>query len=361
MDNIERTLQEMKNHGAQIVVVLLENRSDYGMVKLASDTVGILTQCMDWAKIASGSPKGYFDNVSLKMNAKLGGISHTLEQRFAGGPSGQYQSPPNSLMWSFEKPCMVVGIDVSHPEPGSERESIAAVVGSVNRAATEYAACMAAQASREEGVQELTTLMVELFGAFKQRNGGNMPQHVIVYRDGVSAGQFNEIRASEIPQIKDAVDLCGCLDGVKITFLICSKGHNSRFAYRDSSGVLINGCPGLYINELSGLTSPSINEFYIQHHMALQGTAKCARYSVLFDEIGMTNEQLAVLTNSLCYLFGRCNMAVSKVTPVMYAHLAAFRARKLLRAGATPADLRKISNNWSQVQPKGMSFGMFFL
>ncbi|CAE7501159.1 AGO12, partial [Symbiodinium microadriaticum] len=83
--SIEPILQTMKDKGAQIVVVLLNLRSDYGAVKLAGDSVGVLTQCMDWGKVKEKTPKGYFDNVSLKMNAKLGGISHTLEQRYRGG------------------------------------------------------------------------------------------------------------------------------------------------------------------------------------------------------------------------------------------------------------------------------------
>jgi eukaryotic translation initiation factor 2C len=256
-----------------------------------------------------------------------------------------------------------VGVDVSHPEPGSTRESIAAVVGSMNRSASQYAACISAQASREEEVSDLTTLMVELFEAFKKNNGGQMPAHVIVYRDGVSTGQFDAVRWREVPAVKEAVELLGYpADTVKITYLICSKGHKCRFGYRSNSGGdLINGCPGLCINEQSGLTSTVWNEFYIQHHAAIQGTAKTTRYSLLYDEIGLTGEQLEVLTHWICHLYSRCNMAVSKATPAAYAHLAALRARKLLQAGATPQDLRKISRTWSQREDASLPSSMNFI
>lgn len=353
----------MKEKGARIIVVFLNHSSEYATVKLASDKVGIITQCILWSKVGDHSPKGYASNISLKINAKLGGLNHVLDSRFRSeSGESQFQDPPNSLMWAFNKPCMLVGVDVSHPEPGSTKESIAAVVGSMNRSANQYAACFLTQASREEEVRDLTTLMVELFEAFKKNNAGEMPAHVIVYRDGVSTGQFDAVRYHEVPAVKEAVELLGYpSDAVKITYIICSKGHKCRFAYRSSSGGdLINGCPGLCINEQSGLTSTVWNEFYIQHHAAIQGTAKSTRYSLLYDEIGLTSEQLEVMTHWICHLYSRCNMAVSKATPAAYAHLAALRARKLLSAGATPQELRDISRSWSlrddPTLPSSMNF-----
>jgi hypothetical protein len=47
--------------------------------------------------------------------------------------------------------------------------------------------------------------MTNLFITFRQRNNGMMPEHVIVYRDGVGEGQFNEVLDSELPAIKNAL------------------------------------------------------------------------------------------------------------------------------------------------------------
>ena len=68
-------------------------------------------------------------NILIKMNTKLGGTNHTLVPRAPGkAGTGVFQDPPNSLSWLFDKPCMLVGLDVSHAEPGSDRDSMAAVV-----------------------------------------------------------------------------------------------------------------------------------------------------------------------------------------------------------------------------------------
>jgi eukaryotic translation initiation factor 2C len=47
--------------------------------------------------------------------------------------------------------------------------------------------------------------MTSLFIAFRQRNNGHLPEHVIVYRDGVGDGQFNEVLDSELPCLKNAL------------------------------------------------------------------------------------------------------------------------------------------------------------
>lgn len=70
----------------------------------------------------------------LQINAKLGGTNHSLTSRLpTGGPSQPrvFQDPPCSISWLFDKPTMLMGMDVSHAEKGSESKSVAAVVGSM--------------------------------------------------------------------------------------------------------------------------------------------------------------------------------------------------------------------------------------
>lgn len=100
---------------------------------------GLPTQCVRWKNV-DRSPRGFHLNLLIKINTKLGGTNHTLVPR-APTKAGAtvYQDPPNSLCWLFDKPTMLVGIDVSHAEPGSDRESMAAVVSeSINCAFVWY-------------------------------------------------------------------------------------------------------------------------------------------------------------------------------------------------------------------------------
>ena len=84
---------------------------------------------MKWKNVER-APRGFQLNLLIKINTKLGGTNHTLVPRAPAraGTAGVFQDPPNSLSWLFDKHCMLVGVDVSHAEPGSDRESLAAVV-----------------------------------------------------------------------------------------------------------------------------------------------------------------------------------------------------------------------------------------
>jgi hypothetical protein len=291
----------------------------------------------------------------LKINTKLGGACHTLVSRLPSAPKTTFQDPPVSLSWVFDKSCMLVGIDVSHAEPGSDRQSMAAVVGSMDGCASQYVAHLSAQSARVEMVSALEDAMISLFKSWKSRNKGKMPAHVVVFRDGVSDGQFNEVITNELPSIKGALAAMGNLNEVKLSIVICQKGHRTRFVYEEQQqngpAVHINPCPGLVIDSTSGnrsIASAAYNEFYLNSHAAIQGTAKPCKYSLIYDEIGFKLSELEILTYWSTYLYARCNKSVSYATPAYYAHWASKRGKDLFAAGATPQTLLDISAMWSR-------------
>jgi eukaryotic translation initiation factor 2C len=259
---------------------------------------------------------------------------------------------------------MLVGIDVSHAEPGSTLESMAAVVASMDGRASQYVAHLSAQSSRVEMVQSLENAMKSLLETFKTKNR-TMPAHIIVYRDGVSDGQFEAVIQQELPSIQNALTSMGYTDdSVKVSIVICQKGHHTRFAYEENvNGVksLVNACPGLLVDATGGVNSvasASINEFYLNSHVAIQGTAKPCKYALIYDEIGFKLSELELLTYWSCYLYCRCNRSVSYATPAYYAHWASKRGKTLFAAGGTAGDLQAISSKWAE---PGRPSTMFFL
>lgn len=262
-------------------------------------------------------------------------------------------------------PTMLVGIDVSHAEPGSDRESMAAVVASMDGRASQYCAHLSSQTSRVEMVAMLEPAMKALLTTFKQKNNGKMPAHIVVYRDGVSEGQFDLVLEHELVPIKAALTAMGYLDdAVKVSIIVCQKGHHTRLVYEEKvDGVTthINPCPGLVVDASGGansIASGTINEFYLNSHIAIQGTAKPCKYSLIYDEIGFKVSELELMTYWITYLYCRCNRSVSYATPAYYAHWASIRGKTLAAAGATSADLDIISRKWSE--PNRYS-SMFFL
>ena len=80
----------------------------------------------------------YFSNVALKVNTKMGGNNHFLHS--------------DHMKWLLVKKTMILGMDVTHPGPGSRKgtPSIAAVVASVDDNFVQFPASLRVQPSKQE-------------------------------------------------------------------------------------------------------------------------------------------------------------------------------------------------------------------
>eukprot|EP01039_Chlorochromonas_danica_P004141 gene4141-4546_t len=356
---IKTELSKMEKGGVRIVLVIMLSDS-HSDIKFVSDGMGLVTQCVKWKNVEK-PPRGFHLNVVLKINTKLGGTCHTLARRTQAAATGAvWQDPPTSISWLFDKPTMLVGMDVSHPEPGSDAPSMAAVVGSMDGRASQYVAYLTTLKSRQETVSTLEEGMTKLLEVFKKRNNNRLPAHIIVYRDGVSDGQFNMVINDELPCIHGALELMGVPRGdVKVSIVICQKRHHTRIFY-DDNGEHVNPCPGLVLDArgAQSITNATINEFYLNSHAAIQGTCKPCKYALIYDEIGFRLSELELLTYWSTYLYARCNRSVSYATPAYYAHWASQRCKELFKAGCTDSELREISDRWSR---PGIPSTMFFI
>jgi eukaryotic translation initiation factor 2C len=90
-------------------------------------------------KVVEGRKTGsaYWENMSLKVNAKFGGVNHGLLTMFKGQP---------------EK-IVFLGADVHHPDPGAKGvPSIAAVISSMDPRASDWYSLVREQEHRVEQV-----------------------------------------------------------------------------------------------------------------------------------------------------------------------------------------------------------------
>jgi eukaryotic translation initiation factor 2C len=261
-------------------------------------------------------------------------------------------------------------------EPGKSGPSLLAAVASVDGSACQYVSCIEPQPHRVEiDDMSLVEPAYKLIGSFMERNREKMPERIIVFRDGVSDSQFEHVLCKELEAIVTAADihLTRINTGKpleqrtfrpKIAYIVCQKNHHTKLTCevqdpRTGSVSYTNLCPGVCVDASSstdGITSAIHNEFYLNAHIALQGTAKATKYIMLYDDIGMKLPELELLTYWTSYLYGRCNKPVSMATPATYAHLAAKRARHLLAAGGSEDDLKSISQLWLQKEFSSMYF-----
>lgn len=173
---------------------------------------------------------------------------------------------------------MLVDIDDSHPELGSDKGLMAVVVGLVDGRLNQYCTHLSTQKSREEIVQQLEGVMVTLFAIFRQRNRGKMPQNVKFYHDGVRKSQFEAIFEKELLRISGALECIGTPEvDVKVVCSLpwTSSCHHTRSMCeeQDDTRVFINPCPGLLVDDLgqqdANIISSKHNKFYLNSHATI--------------------------------------------------------------------------------------------
>lgn len=302
----------------------------YNAVKQACDVrCGVRNVNVQAEKLIKPNPP-YSANVGLKINLKLGGANQALRQ--------------SDLGFFADGKTMLVGIDVTHPSPGStgSAPSVAGIVASIDSTLAQWPAEIRIQPARQEMVADLDNLLRSRIHLWAKHNKSRYPDNIVVYRDGVSEGQYDTVIDIELPLLKKACEAVYPASDTKrglprMAIVVVGKRHNTRFYptnERDSDKS--NPKPGTVVDR--GVTEARNWDFYLQAHSALQGTARPAHYFTVWDEIFYPRhpagsgrpgaaDVLQDLTHKMCYLFGRATKAVSVCPPAYYADLVCTRAR----------------------------------
>ncbi|XP_022250179.1 protein argonaute-4-like isoform X2 [Limulus polyphemus] len=321
------------------VVVLSSTDSCYPEIKNVGDTqVGLITQCvLDTTVMKKCNPQS-ITNLLQKINAKMGGINSSIVK---------IDKPK-----IFSKPVIFIGADVTHPAPGDKPEtSVAAAVGSLDSHPSKYAGSVRVQFAKDERkrvveiIQNIKDMCKELLKAFYRNTKGKKPEKIIFYRDGVSEGQFSQVRDIELRQIREACTELGADYQPLITFITVQKRHHTRFApqnfQKDGVGKCKNIPPGTTVD--TDVTHPLEFDFFLCSHLGIQGTSRPAHYKVLWDDNNFSADELQKLTYYLCHTYVRCTRSISIPAPVMYAHLAAYRARLYITSRESHDDISSCS------------------
>lgn len=326
---VDRMFEQMREKLSEppkfILCVLPERKNSdiYGpWKKKCLCDYGIVTQCISPTRINDQ----YLTNVLLKINSKLGGINSLLAIE---------ASPHIPLIRDI--PTMILGMDVSHGPLGQlDIPSIAAVVGSrcwplISR----YRASVRTQSAKMEMIDALFKplangkddgIIRELLVDFYQSSGGRKPKQIILFRDGVSESQFNQVLNIEVEQIIKAYQNLGEVDVPKFTVIVAQKNHHTKLFQASGND---NVPPGTIVD--TKIVHPRTYDFYLCAHAGMMGTSRPAHYHVLIDEIGFNPDDLQNLIHSLSYVYQRSTSAISIVAPVYYAHLAAQQISQFLK------------------------------
>ena len=369
------------SYNIDLVVVMLPDKDAhrYNTIKRIGDVeVGIHTICVVYEnfckkdKVKKQGPsfkkpeehnKQTFANIALKVNLKLQGLNHELD------------------LWSLgiigANKTMVVGIDVTHPSPGSESDcpSVAAMVASIDQQLGQWPAALSLQYCpqeksdprqpwekkldpRQEMVSEIGSMLGSRLDLWCKKHPDGPPENILIYRDGVSEGQYQAVLEMELKRMED---YCATYYRKKnqypprFTLIVVAKRHHTRFfakidepdvnpaypknAKGETNYIDKNPVNGTVVDR--GVTDDQTWDFFLQSHTALQGTARPAHYIVLHNQIfnkvadgprGCTNiaDVVERITHNMCYMYSRATKSVSYCPAAYYADRACERGRAYL-------------------------------
>jgi len=394
---LDSYVKRWSGKGLQLLLIVLPKKDTllYNQIKQLGDKrYGIQTVCIggsDRFFNPDFKPLSYFANVALKVNLKLMGTNHVLNSPDVRGQGRGSVSGSGALGIISEGKTMVLGIDVTHPSPGSAENapSVAAMVASTDKVLAQWPAALRIQkidtktaetqkqkigqnkatdaenrmkGARQEMVSGVKEMFIDLLNIWESRNNRLYPENILIYRDGVSESQYAQVLRDELQPLRDQCahtyprDMTS-RDLPRFTLIVVGKRHHTRFlpildpktprkAVKNSTADDYgNPEPGLVVDR--AITSSHTFDFFLQSHAAIKGTARPAHYVVLADEIfsriykphgpkplpGQCKsiaDVIQTLTHNMCYLYGRATRAVSYCPAAFYADRACERARRYL-------------------------------
>lgn len=296
----------------------LDNKGFYDMLKeFTQEKEGVPTQVIKQNSLRKNA-MSVVSNILIQMNTKIGGCSYIVDM-------------PKSIKDSH---LMVIGVDSSgHDEKGKMFQSIS-FCASINDNFTDYYVdkTMVEIENYENTNLPISTFVRSALVEYFMHNKF-LPKGVIIYRQGVSAGQKNYIQ-QEVEQIQDELSgNTGDLSNLPLKdnpipyyYVIVNKKSSLKFFEKSSNTNYKNKNTDrdFYDNPDAGLlicdqvTNPNSFEFYIQPQKVNQGTATPTCYQV---EYGNMNEpeMLPKLTFDLCFLYSNWRGAVRVPAPLKYA------------------------------------------
>ena len=188
----------------------------------------------------------------LQANIKAGGVNRIFEKS-------------NLLPSHLFNSLMLVGIDVNHPGLIEKiPTSIASAVGTTDRTFARYFHSIRVQPNeRKEIILDIGNMIGELLANYKSQNQA-FPNSLVIFRDGVSDGQFNAVKQQEYNQ--KIVPVLAKFYGPglpKVTLIVVQKRHHIRFALPETFG---NVESGTVVD--SGIVDPSNQNFFLNSHFS---------------------------------------------------------------------------------------------
>jgi len=169
---------------------------------------------------------------------------------------------------------MYVGVDLSHPPPGAGNQpSVVAVVASADDIPNRYFKEIYKQdrpAQNPSESRELIVCMKPIMKSLIQQYAKlrNFPPNaIVIYRDGISEGEFLTVFEKELTAIREACVELSPAYRPYLTYIVVNKRHRTRFFPTDPNQKNVSA--GTVVDS-HDITNPTTYDFFLNsHHGAL--------------------------------------------------------------------------------------------
>ncbi|KAG8496474.1 hypothetical protein CXB51_009164 [Gossypium anomalum] len=156
-------------------------------------------------------------------------------------------------------------------------------------------------------------IMKEALLDFYTSSGKRKLDQIIIFRDGVSESQFNQVLI-KLSRLVSSLTRSGTL---KIVGYYCTKNHHTKFFQQGSPDNVLHGT--IIDNKVC---HPKNNNFYLGTHARIIRITRQTHYHVLLDQARFLADDLQEFVHYLSYMYQRSTTTIFVLAPIFYAHLA---------------------------------------
>ncbi|CAJ0580775.1 unnamed protein product, partial [Mesorhabditis spiculigera] len=239
----------------------------------------LLAQDLRFVRTTELGKRDTFKNILMKMNCKLGGLSHKVVDTSR----------------ILNQRVLIIAVDFSHPAPtapGKPPASPSVLGWSANCEREMQYFTGDFKFIRSRAADERSTIDGPLKEVFKEalsrfkKSQRNFPEFAVLYRGGVSEGQYPTLISTEVPLFEQA--------------------------------------------------AREVSEFFLNSHYAFQGTAKTPKYTILKNGNAVGNlksmSEIQAFTHALTFMHSIVNQTITLPVPLKVAAECAKRGNNNFRA-----------------------------
>ncbi|CAD8170790.1 unnamed protein product [Paramecium pentaurelia] len=226
---------------------------------------------------------------------------------------------------------MIIGMDIYHKLVSGKQSCMGFVAHFDLECKTSFSKSIIMRAGQEFNQAVGQAFKEALQAYFIHYNKKQLPDTILVYRDGVGESQIQALIQTELEQIKKVISTYTAGYNPQFAFITINKKISDRFfmSIDDAPPQARKNTKSPYINPVSGLVvadriTSKYFDFFLAAQYVTQGTCTPTHYTVLDNNTQFTEEMFWQITYFQCFNYWNWTGAVKVPACVQYAHKLAF-------------------------------------